>query len=101
MGLMVKVPTAVLVVSKAEPVSVGLVTVTELAALPVKVILWVLGPNVIWAACAPDAQRSGPATSATAVRRFLYIFDSPTKNCSWNHMSKYRANVIYSCNSVS
>jgi hypothetical protein len=43
-------------VSKAEPVRLGLDTATELAPLPVKVILSLLGPNVIWAACAPAPQ---------------------------------------------
>src|SRR5207253_4656819 len=65
---MVKAPTAPLVVSKAEPVRVGLVTETELTPLPVKVILWLLGPNVIWAACAPDPQR---ATMPIAISSFV------------------------------
>jgi hypothetical protein len=66
----VKVPTAALVVSKAEPVRVGLDTVTELAPLPVKVILWLLGPNVIWAACAPDPQS---AASPMVIRSLVFI----------------------------
>src|ERR1700737_2314018 len=49
------------------------------APFPVNVIFRALWPNVIWAACAPDAQRSGPATSATAARRFLCILDSAKK----------------------
>ena len=49
------------------------------APFPVNVIFRALRPNVIWAACAPDAQRSGPATSATAARRFLCILDSIEK----------------------
>jgi len=56
---------------KAEPVRVGLDIVTELAPLPVKVILWLLGPNVIWAACAPDPQR---AAKPIAIRSFVLIF---------------------------
>jgi len=72
----VKVPTAALVVSKAEPVRVGLYIVTELAPLPVKVILWLLGPNVIWAACAPDPQR---AAKPIAIRSFVLIFRSLSK----------------------
>src|SRR5438132_13872198 len=67
---MVKVPTRLLVVSKAEPVRVGLVTETELAPLPVKVILWLLGPKVIWAACAPDAER---AAKPIAIRSFVIM----------------------------
>jgi hypothetical protein len=58
------------VVSKAEPVRVGLVTETELAPLPVKVILWLLGPNVIWAACAPDPHR---AAKPIAIRSFVFM----------------------------
>src|SRR5439155_16973628 len=68
--LMLKLPTSALVVSNAEPVRVGLETATELAPLPVKVILWMLGPNVIWAACAPDPQR---AAKPIAIRSFVLM----------------------------
>src|SRR5437868_5959864 len=69
-ALRVKLPTEPFVVSKAEPVRVGLDTATELAPLPVNVMLWLLGPNVIWAACAPDPQS---AASPMAIRSVVFI----------------------------
>ena len=51
-------------------VRVGLDTATELTPSPVKVILWLLGPNVIWAACAPDPQS---AASPMVIRSLVFI----------------------------
>src|SRR5882724_1785798 len=91
---MVKVPTAPLVVSKAEPVRVGLVTETELAPFPVKVIFWLLGPNVIWAACAPDPQR---AAKPIAIRSFVIMMGLSKGNMPpifMTSQSNYRATIF-------
>ena len=74
-----KVPTRAFVVSKAEPVRVGLVTVTELAPLPVNVMLWLLGPKVIWAAPTPEPHKSGLIANAIAVKSLVRTRFTPKK----------------------
>ena len=90
-GVTLQLPTAALVVSNAEPVRVGLETVTEFAQLPELVTLCALGSKVICAAEAPDAHRGGPMASTMTARNLRIDGDSSFAMVDYAVQGKLRA----------